>query len=82
MKETKAHSKCPLSCTSDFLGDKWSLMILLDLMFTDKSTYGEFLNSDEKIATNILAVRLTMLYSYGFRTKLVAPDKNPGLFMV
>jgi DNA-binding HxlR family transcriptional regulator len=76
MKEIKPRSGCPVSYTLDFLGDKWSLLILRDLMFKEKSTYGEFLNSDEKIATNILADRLSTLETYGFITKRVAPDKK------
>jgi DNA-binding HxlR family transcriptional regulator len=40
-----------------------------DMVLADKSTYGEFLSSDEKIATNILADRLSMLEAYGFVTK-------------
>ena len=43
------------------LGDKWSLVILRDIIFHGKCTYGEFLRSDEKIATNILASRLDYL---------------------
>lgn len=76
MKEIKARSSCPLSYTLDFFGDKWSLLILRDMMLSDKATYGEFLNSAEKIATNILADRLSMLETYGFVTKQVAPDKK------
>ena len=76
MKEIKPRSGCPLSYTLDFLGDKWSLLILRDMMLASKSTYGEFLNSDEKIATNILADRLSMLETYGFITKQVATDKK------
>lgn len=76
MKEIKPRSGCPLSYTLDFIGDKWSLLILRDMMLSDKATYGEFLNSAEKIATNILADRLSMLETYGFVTKQVAPDKK------
>ena len=76
MKEIKSRSACPLSYTLDFFGDKWSLLILRDMALNDKSTYGEFLNSDEQIATNILADRLSMLETYGFVTKQVAADKK------
>lgn len=54
-------SSCPISTALDIFGDKWSLLIIRDLMFNEKSTYGDFLNSEEKIATNILADRLTTL---------------------
>jgi DNA-binding HxlR family transcriptional regulator len=76
MKEIKPRSGCPLSYTLDFFGDKWSLLIIRDMVLESKATYGEFLCSDEKIATNILADRLSMLETYGFVTKQVAPDKK------
>ena len=76
MKEIKPRSDCPLSYSLDFFGDKWSLLVLRDMILGNKTTYGEFLNSAEKIATNILADRLSMLETYGFVTKQVAPDKK------
>jgi DNA-binding HxlR family transcriptional regulator len=76
MKEITARSNCPISYTLDFFGDKWSLLILRDMMLAGKSTYGDFAASAEKIATNILADRLSMLESNGFVTKVVAPDKK------
>ncbi|MDI9860911.1 winged helix-turn-helix transcriptional regulator [Flectobacillus roseus] len=76
MKEIKQRSDCPLSYTLDFFGDKWSLLIIRDMMLEEKSTYGDFLSSKEKIATNILADRLSMLENNGFVTKQVAEDKK------
>ncbi len=61
MKKITKRSTCPISTTLDILGDKWTLLIIRDLMFKGKRTYGEFLQSEEKIATNILADRLLML---------------------
>ncbi len=49
----------------DAIGDKWSLLILRDLMFTEKRTYGELQTSEEGIATNILASRLATLEGGG-----------------
>lgn len=46
-------------------GDRWSLLIIRDLMFEGKRTYGDFLKSREKIATNILASRLKTLQETG-----------------
>ena len=46
-------------------GDKWSLLIVRDLMFEGKRTYGEILNSREGMATNILAARLKSLQEHG-----------------
>jgi DNA-binding HxlR family transcriptional regulator len=58
------------------LGDKWTLLILRDIVFAGKSTYGQFLQSQEKMATNILADRLAVLESQGLLTKAVAADKK------
>jgi DNA-binding HxlR family transcriptional regulator len=61
MKKTKKRSDCPVSCSLDVWGDKWSLLIVRDLMFATECTYGDFLKSAEGIATNILASRLQAL---------------------
>jgi DNA-binding HxlR family transcriptional regulator len=58
-------SDCPVSCTLDLVGDKWSLLIIRDILFFGKSTYNEFLASNEKISTNILSDRLEMLTAKG-----------------
>jgi DNA-binding HxlR family transcriptional regulator len=54
-------SDCPLNYGIEIFGDKWSLLIIRDLMFFGKRYYNEFLNSAEGIATNLLADRLAML---------------------
>ncbi len=59
--EVGKRSHCAISMALETVGDKWSLLILRDLMFTDKRSYGELQSSDEKIATNILATRLVTL---------------------
>jgi DNA-binding HxlR family transcriptional regulator len=61
--------KCPITFALDIFGDKWSLIILRDIIFKKKQYYGEFLNSAEKISTNILADRLGKLESEGLITK-------------
>ena len=53
-------SPCPVACTLDLLGDRWTLLVIRDL-FAGKSQYKEFTASPEKIATNILADRLRKL---------------------
>jgi DNA-binding HxlR family transcriptional regulator len=58
-------SGCPLNASVEMLGDRWSLLILRDMMLRGYQTFNEFLHSDEKIATNILAGRLRTLESYG-----------------
>lgn len=57
-------SDCPLACTLDIIGDKWSMLILRDLFF-GKTRYSDFLNSGENIPTNILAARLKHLEEAG-----------------
>jgi len=58
------------------LGDKWTLLIIRDLMFKGKRTYGEFLQSEEKIATNILADRLLILEKNGIVDKRAFPGNK------
>lgn len=65
MAKQKRRSDCPISFALEIFGDRWSLLIIRDLMFKGKRTYGEFLASEEKIATNILADRLVMLEDSG-----------------
>ena len=67
-------SDCPVNFAVETLGDKWSLVILRDIIFWGKHTYGEFLRSDEKIATNILANRLEYLEKEGLISKSPHPD--------
>jgi DNA-binding HxlR family transcriptional regulator len=76
MKVLKQRSTCPVSTSLDVLGDKWTLLILRDMLFAGKSTYGQFLQSAEKMATNILADRLAALEANGLVTKAVAADKK------
>jgi DNA-binding HxlR family transcriptional regulator len=76
MKKISKRSKCPISCALDILGDKWALLIIRDMMFKGKKTYGEFLNSDEKIATNILADRLVILERTGIIEKKDYPENK------
>jgi DNA-binding HxlR family transcriptional regulator len=58
-------SGCPVSMSLDLLGDRWSLLIVRDLMVRGYRTFGEFLHSGEGIATNILAGRLKRLEAAG-----------------
>lgn len=76
MKKIKRRSDCPIAFALDIFGDKWSLLIIRDLMFKGKKTYGDFLCSEEKIATNILADRLATLASEGIIKSEVDPGKK------
>jgi DNA-binding HxlR family transcriptional regulator len=57
-------SRCPIAGTLDVVGDKWSLLVIRDMLH-GKRTYGEFLGSPEAIPTNILADRLKRLEDAG-----------------
>jgi DNA-binding HxlR family transcriptional regulator len=70
----RRRSGCPLNASVEMLGDRWSLLILRDMMLRGYSTFNEFLHSDEKIATNILTDRLRRLESYG----IVSTQRDPA----
>jgi len=54
-------SNCPVSCALDLVGDKWTLVIMRDMLMFGKETFKDFSESVEGIATNILSSRLKML---------------------
>jgi DNA-binding HxlR family transcriptional regulator len=70
MKNHVFRSTCAIAVSVDLLGDKWSLLILRDMLLHRKSTFKEFSNSKEKIATNILTNKLQFLMQSGFIEKL------------
>jgi len=61
----KLRSHCPVNFGLEAFGDRWALLILRDIVFRGKRTYGEFLKSEEGFATNILASRLDHLVETG-----------------
>lgn len=71
-------SVCPISSGLDIFGDKWSLLIVRDLIVHDTRTYSEFCEAPEKIATNILADRLKILTVLGIIERVDAdgPARN------
>jgi DNA-binding HxlR family transcriptional regulator len=76
MNKAKKRSDCPISCSLDIWGDKWTLLIVRDLMFAKQCTYGDFLKSPEGIATNILASRLQVLEENKLIEKSDHPDSK------
>lgn len=64
MRTVARRSFCPVACTLDVLGDKWSLLVVRDLI-RGKRRYAEFVESSEGIPTNILADRLKRLAASG-----------------
>lgn len=73
MKKPVRKSDCPINFALGIFGDKWTLLIIRDLMFKGKAYYGDFLKSEEKIATNILANRLSTLETNGLILKNTDP---------
>ena len=69
-------SDCPVSQSLDIWGDKWSLLIIRDLMTAKQLTYGDLLKAPEGISTNILAARLLQLEENGLIEKLDHPDSK------
>jgi len=76
MAKQKRRSGCPINFALEIFGDKWTFLIVRDLMFKGKHYYGEFLQMEEKIATNILADRLVLLEESGIVSKTV--DEQHG----
>ena len=72
----KRRSGCPLNASVEMLGDRWSLLIIRDMMLGGARTYKTFLECYEGIATNILADRLRRLVAYGIIT--TKPDPSDG----
>ncbi len=62
-------SPCPVACTLDAIGDRWTLLVIRDMMFFGKQRFEEFLESPEGISSNILANRLKLLEEMGLVEK-------------
>ncbi|MDA7949480.1 MAG: helix-turn-helix transcriptional regulator [Hyphomicrobiaceae bacterium] len=69
-------SGCPLAFGLDMFGDRWSLLIIREMLLNGKKTYGEFLEIDEGIATNVLSDRLRHLEAEGIITKTRNPENQ------
>ena len=76
-------SGCPIASTLDVIGDKWSLLIIRDMLIKHKKTFKEISDSDEKIAPSILSARLKLLESYKliFKTKMT-DNKKENIYLL
>jgi DNA-binding HxlR family transcriptional regulator len=74
MSNIARRSDCPINFVLELFGDRWTFLIVRDMMFKGKHSYGEFLHSEEGIATNILADRLSMLEQTGVVIKTSDPS--------
>jgi DNA-binding HxlR family transcriptional regulator len=71
-------SLCPVACALDVVGDRWTLLVIRDLL-AGKSRYGDFLASAEKIPTNILADRLKRLEREGLIARVPYSTRPPRM---
>ena len=69
----KRDTGCPIAFALDTFGDRWSLIIVRDMVMRGYSTYSEFLNCQEKIASNILSKNLKELEADG----IISKNKDP-----
>ena len=79
----KFRSGCPISSALDVVGDKWSLLIIRDMLVKHKKTFKEMSDSYEKIAPSILSARLKLLESYKLIFKTKAPEnKKENIYLL
>jgi len=76
MKKRSRRSPCPVACTLDLIGDRWTLLVVRDLLL-GRSRFKEFAASPEGIATNVLADRLARLCQAGLAERVPA-EQAPG----
>lgn len=76
-------SSCPIASALDLIGDKWSLLIIRDMILGGKKTFKEFSDSQEKIAPGILSSRLKLLESLELVTKRKLPEnKKENIYLL
>lgn len=79
----KFRSSCIIASALDVIGDKWTLLIIRDMLLQKKKTYKEMIGSDEGIATNLLSTRLKMLESIDVITKRKLPkNKKENIYLL
>jgi len=76
-------SGCPISSALDVVGDKWSLLIIRDMLLKHKKTFKKLSDSDERIAPSILSARLKLLQSYKLISKIKIPEnKKENIYLL
>jgi len=74
---SRRRSGCPINMTVELLGDRWSLLVIRDVMFADRHTFADlYENSEEGIATNILSDRLKRLVAAGVLRRTALPGNR------
>ena len=81
--KNKFRSGCPIASALDIVGDKWSLLIIRDMLIKHKKTFKGISDSNERIAPSILSARLKLLESYQliFKTK-VPENKKENIYLL
>lgn len=72
-KQRQYRSGCPINFSLEMFGDRWTLLVIRDMLLMRKTTFGQMLASPEKIATNILAHRLRWLE----KQKIITKSRDP-----
>ena len=81
--DTTPRSNCALSAFLDLFGDRWSLLVVRDLLIRDARAFNALLSSEEWIATNVLADRLRRLEAHGIVTRRPhASDARKGVYVI
>lgn len=79
--KNRFRSRCPITSALDIIGDKWSLVIIKQIIFEEKATFKDFIESPESVATNILTTRLKMLEEYNLIEKQKLPcNKKTNIY--
>jgi DNA-binding HxlR family transcriptional regulator len=79
----KFRSSCLIASALDLIGDKWSLLIIRDMLLFKKKTFKDLAESDEGVATNLLSARLKLLESIGVITKRKIPgNKKTNIYLL
>ena len=79
----KFRSSCLIASALDLIGDKWSLLIIRDMLMHKKKTFKEFVASDEKVATNLLSSRLKLLESLDVISKRkLSSNKKENIYLL
>lgn len=81
--EKKFRSSCLIASALDLIGDKWSLLIIRDMLIHHKKTFKEFVSSNEKVATNLLSSRLKLLESLNVISKRkLSSNKKENIYLL
>jgi DNA-binding HxlR family transcriptional regulator len=75
-RQKKSLSGCPIDYGLDVFGDRWTLLVIRDLLFGGKRRFGELMGSPERIASNILTARLKKLEERGLIRRAVDPENR------